>query len=187
MDHRVGSDQFVVNTTVVLSDQELGRPGFVRTNCSSRGTRTWRSDASYGFRSNTSAPCPEEVGASTLVWGRTHSTATFRNLNSYLAESVLPISRKNFITGRFELVDKDELFSNDPILEEHLDSIYGSTFRIGAYTLGYTRDIDLFRNIETGVGANFTAYTLPDAIKPYYDARPVGANLFVRFRLRAHE
>jgi hypothetical protein len=132
-------------------------------------------------------PMPGGSWSSTLVWGRTHSSATFRNLNSYLAESVLPISRKNFITGRFELVDKDELFSNDPILEEHLDSIYGSTFRIGAYTLGYTRDIDLFRNIETGVGANFTAYTLPDAIKPYYDARPVGANLFVRFRLRAHE
>jgi hypothetical protein len=134
-----------------------------------------------------SRPVPGGSWSSTLVWGRTHSTATFRNLNSYLAESVLPVSRKNFITGRFELVDKDELFSNDPNLEERLDSQYGSTFRIGAYTLGYTRDIDLFRNIETGVGANFTAYTLPDAIKSYYGAHPVGANLFVRFRLRAHE
>jgi hypothetical protein len=132
-------------------------------------------------------PMPGGSWSSTLAWGRTHSTATFCNLNSYLAESVLPVSRKNFITGRFELVDKDELFSNDPILEEHLDSIYGSTFRIGAYTLGYTRDIHLCRNIESGVGANFTAYTLPDAIKPYYGAHPVGANLFVRFRLGAHE
>lgn len=125
--------------------------------------------------------------SSTLVWGRTHSTATLRNLNSYLAESVLPVSRKNFITGRLELVDKDELLSNDPVLEDHLDSIYGSTFRIGAYTCGYTRDIDLFRHIETGIGANFTAYTLPDAIKPYYGARPMGGNVFGRFRLRPHE
>jgi len=121
--------------------------------------------------------------SSTLVWGRTHSTATFRNLNSYLAESVLPVSRNNFITGRFELVDKDELFGNDPVLEDHLDAIYGSTFRIGAYTVGYTRDIDLFRHLETGIGANFTAYTLPGAIQPYYGARPVGGNVFVRFRL----
>jgi hypothetical protein len=125
--------------------------------------------------------------SSTLAWGRTHSTATFRNLNSYLAESVLPVSRKNFLTGRFELVDKDELFINEPVLEEHLDSIYGSTFRIGAYTLGYTRDIDLFRRVETGIGANFTAYTLPDAIKPYYGARPVGGNVFVRFKFRPQQ
>ena len=125
--------------------------------------------------------------SSTLVWGRTHNTATFHNLNSYLAESVLPIGRKNFITGRFELVDKDELFSNDPILEERLDLLYGSTFRIGAYTFGYSRDLDLFRHIETGIGANVTAYTLPDAIKPYYGAHPVGANIYVCFRLRAHE
>jgi hypothetical protein len=125
--------------------------------------------------------------SSTLVWGRTHSTAALRNLNSYLAESVLPIMRKNFITSRFELVDKDELFSDDPILEERLDSLYGSTFRIGAYTFGYTRDIGLFRHIETGIGANFTAYTLPDAIKSYYGVHPVGGNVFVRFRLSAHD
>jgi hypothetical protein len=38
--------------------------------------------------------------SSSLVWGRTHSTATHRNLNSYLAESAWPASRRNFITGR---------------------------------------------------------------------------------------
>jgi hypothetical protein len=80
-------------------------------------------------------PLPGGSWSSTLAWGRTHSTATFSNLNSYLAESVLAVSRKNFITGRFELVDKDELFTNDPVLEEHLESLYGSTFRVGAYTL----------------------------------------------------
>lgn len=74
-----------------------------------------------------------------------------------------------------------------PVLEEHLNSLYGNTFRIGAYTFGYTRDIDLFRHVETGVGANLTAYTLPDAIKPYYGAYPVGGNVFIRFRLRPHE
>ncbi len=123
---------------------------------------------------------------SSLIWGRVHSTATFRNTNSYLAESVLPVTKRNFITGRFELVDKDDLFSNQPGLQNYLDVTYGSTFRIGAYTLGYTRDIDLVPRIETGIGVNFTTYSLPDAIKPYYGARPVGGNVFVRFRLR-HE
>jgi hypothetical protein len=125
--------------------------------------------------------------ASTVVWGRNHNTATRRNLNSYLAESVLPVSRKNFITGRAELVDKDELFNGEPNLEQRLDLLYGSTFRVGAYTLGYTRDVELFRFVETGIGANFTAYSLPDAIKPYYGNHPIGGNIFIRFRLRPHE
>jgi hypothetical protein len=122
--------------------------------------------------------------ASTFVWGRNHDTATHRNLNSYLIESVLPVTRRNFITGRAELVDKDELFAGQPDIEEHLDVVYGSTFRIGACTIGYTHDIDLFRFVETGVGANFTFYSLPDAIKPYYGSRPVGGNIFIRFRLK---
>jgi hypothetical protein len=117
--------------------------------------------------------------SSSFVWGRNHDTATLHNNNSYLAESVLPISRKNFITGRIELVDKDELFDNQPYLP-----VYGSTFRIGAYTLGYTRDIELFSHVETGVGANFSFYSLPDAIKPYYGNHPVGGNIFVRLRLK---
>jgi hypothetical protein len=55
----------------------------------------------------------------------------------------------NFITGRFELLDRDELFSNQPDLEERLDRLYGSTFRIAAYTIGYTRDVELFRFFVT--------------------------------------
>jgi hypothetical protein len=109
--------------------------------------------------------------SSSLVWGRTHSTATQRNLNSYLVESVLPVRRKNFLTGRFELVDKDEL-------------LQPGTYRIGSYTAGYTRDIDFLRHVETGIGANFTAYSLPGAIQPMYGSHPVGGNVFVRFRLK---
>jgi hypothetical protein len=113
--------------------------------------------------------------SSTLEWGRTHNTKTKRNLNSYLVESVLPIKHTNIITGRVELADKDELFAG------------ALTFRVGAYTIGYTRDIDLFRNIETGIGANFSAYSLPGAIKPYYGNHPAGANIFIRLRLRRPE
>jgi len=132
-------------------------------------------------------PMPGGSWATSVIWGRNHETATGRNVNSYLAESVLPIHRKNFLTGRVELVDKDELFADQPEIEQNLDILYGSTFRIGAYTIGYTRDIDLFRHVETGVGANFSTYSLPDSIKPYYGDRPVGGNVFVRFRLRPAE
>jgi hypothetical protein len=132
-------------------------------------------------------PVGGDSWSTTLVWGRTHNTANLRNLNSYLAESVLPLSRKNFITGRFELVDKDELFKDEPDLEQRLAILYGNTFRIGAYTAGYVRHFNVFRHIETGVGANFTAYSLASAIRPYYGAHPVGGNLFVRFQLMQHE
>ena len=121
--------------------------------------------------------------SSSLIWGRIHSTATLRNLNAYMAESVLPVTRRNLLTARAELVAKDDLFADSPALEQHLDLLYGSTFRIGAYTAGYTRELGVFRHIATGVGANFTAYTLPLAIQPYYGAHPVGGNVFLRFRL----
>jgi len=78
----------------------------------------------------------------------------------------------------------DELFSDQPDLEERIHRTAGSTFRIAAYTRGYTRDIELFHIVQTGIGGNFSVYGLPDAIKPYYGDRPLGVNVYVRFRLR---
>jgi hypothetical protein len=86
---------------------------------------------------------------------------------------LLPVSRRNLVTGRFELADKDEL-----------DIDHGATFRIGAYTVGYTRDIGILHNVDVAIGANFSVYSLPDALKPHYGSRPVGGNFFVRFRLK---
>ena len=110
--------------------------------------------------------------SSSLIWGRNHDTATHRNLNSYLVESVAAIRRKNFITGRFELVDKDELFET------------GAVYRIGAYTIGYTRDIGSIPHLQSGIGANVSFYTLPDAIKPDYGDHPMSVNVYLRLRLR---
>jgi hypothetical protein len=121
--------------------------------------------------------------STSLIWGRNHEVIDHRNLNSYLLESVLPYRRKNFFTGRIELVDKDELFSDQPDLEAELDRTIGSTFRIGAYTAGYTRDIGTFHKVETGIGANFTTYSTPDAIKPYYGNHPISVNMYLRLRL----
>jgi hypothetical protein len=132
-----------------------------------------------------SVPVHDASWSSSLIWGRTHNTTSTHNLNSYLAESVFPIRPNDFISGRFELMDKDELFSAQPEIQQPLEHLYGSTFRIGAYTIGYTRDVHLFRYVETGIGANFTAYSLPGPIKPYYGNHPAGGNIFVRFRLKS--
>jgi hypothetical protein len=142
-----------------------------------------RSTASLSY----SRPMQGSDWSTSLIWGRNHKTVDQRNLNSYLLESVFPVRRKDFITGRIELVDKDELFNDQPDLEAQLDRTIGSTFRIGAYTIGYTRDIGTFHNVETGLGANITTYSTPDAIKPYYGNRTVAAMIFLRVRLKPLE
>ena len=114
--------------------------------------------------------------STSLIWGRNHQTSTKRNLDSYLIETLYPISGKNFLTGRVESVDKDELFADNH-----------DAFRIGAYTAGYTRDVGSFKNLQAGVGANITAYTAPAALKPYYGDHPWGINVYVRFRLKPAE
>lgn len=115
--------------------------------------------------------------SSTLAWGRNHDTATGRNTDGYLAETVVPVSRRDSFTGRVEIADKDELFGGVAGLERRV-------FRVGAYTAGYTRYVALFARIQTGVGANFSVYTLPDEIKQYYGCRPVGGNIYIRLGIK---
>ncbi|HVP49257.1 MAG TPA: hypothetical protein VMT32_21840 [Bryobacteraceae bacterium] len=122
--------------------------------------------------------------ASSIIWGRNHKTAEQHNLNSYLAESVVQFKKLNYVTGRFELVDKDELFNDQPAIRQHLDQTAGSTFRIAAYTLGYTRDLKLVPWLVTGIGGNVTLYGVPGAIQPYYGRHPAGFFFFLRARLK---
>ena len=122
--------------------------------------------------------------STSLIWGRNHETAKQRNLNSWLFETLYPATRRDFLTARLEMVDKDELFANQPEIEDQLARTAGSTFRIQAYTVGYTRDIATIHNVETGVGANGTLYRIPAAIQPYYGERPWGINVYLRLRLK---
>ena len=62
-------------------------------------------------------PMPGGSWASSFIWGRTTKPRRVGNVNSYLAESVLPIHRESFLTGRVELVDKDELFEDQPQIQ----------------------------------------------------------------------
>jgi hypothetical protein len=110
--------------------------------------------------------------ATSAIWGRVHKTGDGDNLNGYGLESVARFAQKNYVTGRIELVDKDELLAS------------GQEFRIGAYTAGYTRDFYLVPRIATGLGANFTTYSMPTPLHPYYGERPVAVLIFLRFKLR---
>jgi hypothetical protein len=110
--------------------------------------------------------------ATSLIWGRVHKTISSANLNGYGLESVAQFARKNYVTGRIELVDKDELLAT------------GQAFRVSAYTAGYTRDFYLLPHIATGVGANFTTYAMPEALNAYYGEHPLSVLFFIRFKLR---
>ncbi len=123
--------------------------------------------------------------ATTFVWGRNWKTAGKYGTNAVLAEAVVPFKEKNFITGRYEWSQRDELFANDPALAEKLFAETGSRwFNINSYIVGYTRDIGIFRDIETGLGANLMFYGIPEAIKPYYGDHPLGVNVYLRLRLK---
>lgn len=125
------------------------------------------------------------VWSSSLIWGRNHKTFNQSNTNSYTLESVFPVSRRDFLTGRIELVDKDELFPHGHDENEQVDHPAGNVFRVGAYTIGYTHDFNLVSFLQSGLGANFTAYSLPSAIKPFYGDHPFGVTMYARFRLRS--
>lgn len=112
--------------------------------------------------------------ATSIIWGRNHKTVRGRNLNSFLAESTLQLRRKNSIMGRLELVDKEELLQDRPDL----------VFRVAAFSAGYVRDMRWIPGLDTGFGANFTLYSLPTAIKPFYSDRPAALLFFLRVRLR---
>jgi hypothetical protein len=98
--------------------------------------------------------------------------------SSWLAESVLQFAARNYVTGRAEIVDKDELFAdqNVPI------GIARGLFRVKALTVGYSRDVLTTQSLAGALGANVTAYSIPGAIKPYYGSSPHSLYLFARLR-----
>lgn len=127
--------------------------------------------------------------ASSLIWGRNHKTENGQNLNSYLAESVVNFARRNYLTGRVEWLDRDELFPHhnggghgDEEPAVGLEGLEGRVFRVAAYTMGYTRDFNLIPGWQTGLGANFTFYTIPRALNSVYGERPVGFLVYLRIR-----
>ncbi|PWT94213.1 MAG: hypothetical protein C5B54_00350 [Acidobacteria bacterium] len=124
-------------------------------------------------------PMTDGNWATSFIWGRNHKSVEKRNLNAYTLESVYQFRTKNYLSGRFEYVDKDELFSDEP--ENPLSN---SVFKIGSYTFGYTRDFDLIPNLLTGIGANVTLYTFPEELIPYYGNHPAAFFMFLRIRQR---
>jgi hypothetical protein len=142
-------------------------------------TRNWAAQFSMGHltrpealeernvnRMTASVAYSRGAWSTSFIWGRNHADS-----NAYLIETVYGFAKKNYLTGRAEVVDKDELFAN------------GASYKIHAYTGGYTRDIGVFSGLKTGIGMNITTYAIPKAIQPDYGQHPFGVNVFLRVRL----
>jgi len=112
-----------------------------------------------------------------LIFGHNRKSEG-HNGNSWLAESVLQFADRNYITGRAETVDKDELFAEQNVPA----AIRNGLFRIKALTIGYSRDVVTTGSVAGAIGANVTGYSIPGAIKPYYGSNPHSFYVFLRIR-----
>ncbi|HKO03008.1 MAG TPA: hypothetical protein VJ032_15015 [Thermoanaerobaculia bacterium] len=97
--------------------------------------------------------------ATSLIWG--HNQAHGRGTDGITAEANWKFLMSNYLTGRFELVDKD--------------------FTIAALTVGYTKDLFRSAHLLGGVGGNITFYDVPSGLKSEYGS-PRSYLVFVRVR-----
>jgi len=119
--------------------------------------------------------------ASTVLWGRTRSLQDSAIFNSYLLESTVQFHKRNYAWTRIENAERsNELFLGEkPFPPDFQELPIG---RVQAYTLGFDRDFDLLPRTASALGAQFTTYGVPEALKPIYGSHPVGVAVFVRFR-----
>jgi len=174
-------------------DIDTGRIDSWATRVSFDPSPNWTAQISTGHLRHPEAAEPANIQRTTasvayslpLTAGQWDSSIVFghnkkdegHSLSSLLAETVFRFQDRNYITGRGEIVDKDELFAGQSVPA----AIAGGKFRIKALTLGYSRDVLMMRGVVGAVGANVTGYGIPGTIRPYY-GNPHSFYVFVRVR-----
>ncbi|HEX8251157.1 MAG TPA: sulfocyanin-like copper-binding protein [Pyrinomonadaceae bacterium] len=157
-------------------------------------TKEWAFQVSYGYLRNPERSEPDlkvlrrttasamfhkkldenRNWSNSLVWGQNHSDEG-RN-NAFLFESNYEFD-KNSIFGRFEQVQKNshELVLPAPHPE--------GDFWVGAYSLGYLREIFKDKGLDLGIGGVATFNTNPSIISSFYGGTKHGGwQFFIRLR-----
>lgn len=146
--------------------------GFIK-NAEGDGANQHRLTASWLYN----WPLGEDASLTTaLVWGQNNLT-TEGKTNSYLAEADYQRGRDTLFT-RIENIQKSghELFLPE-------ESLHDRKFTLGAYTLGYVRDLTHGTGIDTGLGFAVTADTKPSALDADYGGgTPVSFQIYLRLR-----
>lgn len=169
---------------------QLASPDSWSTRLSIAPSRNWTMQYSYGRlehpealepgsqrRQTASAeyvrPFANGSWSTSVVWGRVHKVFDNHNLNGYLLESTLNFKSRYYAFSRLELVDKDELFPDDPAMP---------SYRIGAYTFGGARDLFQRSWWQLALGGDFTFYSKPASLNAAYGTDPVSFQIFLRAR-----
>lgn len=121
--------------------------------------------------------------ATSLIWGRNreeHGTELF-TLNGYTAESTVQFLDRNYLYTRLELVDKTGLLNAAERASLGITSGH-PIFRIGAYTVGYSRDVWTTTKFNVALGSDVTLYSTPAILDSVYGEHPVSYRFFVRVR-----
>lgn len=155
--------------------------GFLRQPEELESGDTRRTTASVQYN----RPLKDGNLAAAFIWGRNHQShfddGTISNLNGYTGEATIRFQTKNYLYTRLELVDKNELLREADrallgIADEH------ASFRIGAYTFGYVRDVKDTGKLLVGIGGDMTFYSKPAALDPLYGQHPTSYRFFLRLR-----
>jgi hypothetical protein len=119
--------------------------------------------------------------ASTALWGRTRSLKDASMFNSYLLESTLRFATRNYAWTRIENADRSNelLLGQQSLPTAFIEKRIG---RVQAYTLGYSRDIDVIPHLASAIGVQFTTYGVPDVFQSIYGTHPFAGMVFVRLR-----
>ncbi len=146
--------------------------GFIK-NAEGDGTNQHRVTASWLYN----RPLGEDANFTTaLVWGQNNLT-TEGKTNSYLAEADYQRGRDTLFT-RIENIQKS---GHELALPE--ESLHDRKFNLGAYTVGYVRDLTHGTGVDTGVGFAVTADTHPAALNADYGTGvPLSFQVYLRFR-----
>jgi hypothetical protein len=120
--------------------------------------------------------------AATLIAGRNETDEGPEWGN--LLEWTWKFADSNFFFGRLESVDRDvyELLHK----RQRPDGTPPRRTRVDAATFGFTRNLALSPKLESGVGADLTAYRFSSLLDSVYGGRPVSFHVFGRVRFGGH-
>jgi hypothetical protein len=117
--------------------------------------------------------------SNTFVWGQNNATDEGKT-QSFLIESNYQRDRDTFYF-RWEHVEKS---GHELVLNE---AAHTRIFPVGAYTLGYVRDLSHGNGIDIGLGTQFTINNRPDTLDRYYgDDLGYAFQFFLRVRPSLH-
>jgi plastocyanin len=112
--------------------------------------------------------------ANSFVWGQNYGNG--ERTNAYLFESNYDFY-KNAVFGRLERVQK----SGHELALDAVDE--NKIFNVGAYSIGYLREIYQSKNLTMGLGAQTTFYQNPSSLSSYYGGtNHQGWQIFLRLR-----